>query len=115
MRRLEQLLGGDPQRRRRRHRRISTSVPAVAATEAGDRHQGMVLNISGGGMYLATAARLPEGTRVMVQVEASGRPGCVFPCIVRRDAAQAQPPGLGLAIASSPREIESWHTGDTTV
>ncbi len=113
LRRLQQLLGGDPRPGRRHHRRISTLVPAVVATEAGDQHRGLVLNISGGGMYLATSAHLPAGASVKVRMGSPERARYVFPCIVRRDAAQDASPGFGLAISSSPHRVESWSAEDS--
>ena len=56
----------DPEFERRRHRRQRPSHPCELVTEA-QRHAGTMLEISRGGSYVRTEARLRPGQRVRVQ------------------------------------------------
>ncbi len=112
LRSLELLLVGDPLRRRR-HRRIATLVPASAKTPAG-KLRGLVLNLSCGGMYLATSTRLPEGTPIKVRVGAPGKPRYIFRCVVKREG-DGDHPGLGLTVEGAPAFVPEWYVEDSSI
>ncbi len=104
---LEQLLCGDPLRRRRRHRRISTFVPATLGQGA-DRQQGTVTNVSCGGMFVVTGAPLTVGARVDVRLGAPGETRYVFPCVVQRLGYDGRAQGLGLVVDGTPARVSAW-------
>ncbi len=110
LRSLEQLLLGDPQRRRRQHRRIATLIPAVLKTTEG-KFRGTVLNLSGGGMFVATDIRIQKGSSIQVEMgRATNKPKYIFPCIVQREENRVGAPGLGLSLATIPTKEDHWES-----
>jgi hypothetical protein len=110
---LEQLLCGDPLRRRRRHRRIATLVSATLR-RGEDRYQGTVTNVSCGGMFVVTSAPIEEGTTLDVRLGAPGETRYVFPCLVRRAGYDGRSQGLGLVVSGAPVRVSGWQSDETS-
>lgn len=108
---LEQLLCGDPLRRRRRHRRIATAVPATLRRGPA-RYQGTVTNVSCGGMFVVTDAPIAEGMPVDVRLGVSGEAGFLFPCVVQRAGFDGRAKGLGLVVDGLPARLSSWEADE---
>ena len=104
---LSHLFEGDPERRRRGHRRFPMLLHAVVKTPKGAWCQGRVLNMSGNGMVLSMSHDVPDGATIQVRL---GRPGEVeylFTCTVVRTVADAagEPSGCGLSFCCVPLEM----------
>lgn len=61
------------QSEKRRHRRVELVLPARFMLPDRSEHEATVLNISAGGIALATTQRPPKGTSVIVYVKEIGR------------------------------------------
>lgn len=73
---------------KRRHRRVQLVLPARFMLPDRSEHQATVLNISAGGIALATDERPPKGTSVIIYVKEIGRlEGMVVRYIARGFAA----------------------------
>jgi hypothetical protein len=110
-RRLEEFLLGDSLGQRK-YRRVGVELPATLLAGV-TTHPGRLLDVSGGGMFLATDVDLPVGTLVQVNVKQSGvgsREAAkgqgsrrfAFPCVVRRVNDQELGRGLALAMVARP-------------
>lgn len=103
---LHHLLDGDPESAdgRRGHRRFPVLLQATVRL-AEESWAGVVLDLSGHGMFLVTQRPVPVGATVQVRL---GRPGevvYVFTCTVRRGHPRDQLCGLGLSFCSPPLEM----------
>lgn len=74
---------GDTPPARRRHRRMTVLLPAVVKTVA-QTGRCTILNISAGGMLLASSAEARVGEALMVKVSRPGGIQYSFPCTVSR-------------------------------
>jgi len=101
---LARLLEGDMERKRRRQRRIHAVLPVILKTSSG-LCQGTLLNVSGGGMYIATSALLAEGASVQVLIGKAGQVGYTLPSTVQWIANESSGRGLGLHISGIPLEV----------
>ncbi len=102
---LARLLEGDVERKRRRQRRIHAVLPVILKTSAG-LCQGTLLNVSGGGMFIATVALLAEGANVQVRIGKAGQVEYTFPSTVQWIASEPHGGrGLGLRISGIPLEV----------
>ena len=108
---LEQLLCSDPLRRRRRHRRIATLVPATLRSGQ-ERYQGTATNVACGGMFVVTSAPIEVGTRLHVRLGASGETRYVFPCVVQRAGYDGRAQGLGLVVDGPPARVSAWEADE---
>jgi hypothetical protein len=102
---LTRLLEGDSlgPGQKRRHRRLPVILPVILKTPAGQR-RGMLLNISGNGMFIATAERLEKGTAVQVRIGKVGQVEYSFPCTVQWQSSK-NGGGVGLHISGTPLEV----------
>lgn len=101
---LESVLEGDAIGRKRRHRRIAVLARATLRTPVGLRY-GTILNMGGGGMFVATKALLPSGTTIQVRL---GDPEDVeysFSCKVQWVCMNINCYGMGLRLVGIPLEI----------
>lgn len=79
---------------KRRYRRASIKLPARFMLDDGTEHHGSVIDVSLGGLSLATKARPSEGTGIIVYVEELGR----LEGVVAREHSV----GFAIALALSP-------------
>lgn len=106
---LAPLLGGEPQGRRR-HRRVAVALQASARV-AGKDQAGpvLVLNISAGGIFAATATPPPAGTALQLRL-ACEQADYSFPCVVQWRSER----GMGLRFAGIPLELRRGPSGATS-
>jgi Tfp pilus assembly protein PilZ len=106
---LERLLVGDPLCQKRQHRRISTLLPATLKIDT-EIYTGIVHNISGSGMYVASSKEVTVGKQVAVELHRPGQPKYIFTCTVQRQelayTSSKEPFGLGLKFCSMPTKVE---------
>ena len=87
---------------RRCHRRLPVAIPIVLKTASGFR-RAMLLNVSGGGMFVATDETVAAGENVLVKI--GGQVEYSFPCRVCWTADGGGARGLGLQMTGIPVEI----------
>lgn len=97
---LQRTLEGDPDRKRRQHRRMQLGAPASIRVR-GIAIPALISDISGGGMYLQSDVTLPVGSRVEVRVGRGGDTEYIFGCTVERRDDR----GLGLSYRGAPLEL----------
>jgi hypothetical protein len=102
---LLEVFGGDPGWSRRRHRRMTLMVPAVV--KSGSRlGRAALLNMSGGGAYLASAIPAEVGSEVLVKVgHPDGGVQYSFPCRVIRSRHERGAHHLALAFCGIPLQL----------
>jgi hypothetical protein len=86
----------------RRHKRLPVAVPVTLRSSAG-LHEGLLLNVSGGGMLVIADLPLGEGDKV--QVRLGSQTEYTFPCQVQWTAPGAAARRLGLQLAGVPLEV----------
>jgi hypothetical protein len=101
---LRELLAGDTNAGRRRHRRVASSQPALI--KIGARYlPALILNMSAGGFLLASSVKVEAGQRVQVKVGSAEVVEYHFPCEVRHVYRPRGAYYLGLAFNSIPLEV----------
>lgn len=108
------LMSGDPGWGRRSYRRLPLLAPAELRARS-RRGQALVLNMSAGGLYLATM--LEGDVDDIIQVKLAG-PGAqyLFPCVVRR--ADTRSPvfrQLAVELSGIPLELRTAKRDETSV
>jgi hypothetical protein len=102
---LSRQLQGDPEGRRRGHRRFQTKIEAVVKTEEGVCF-GLVLNLSGAGMYVAIMQQdATHGDTVQVKLGEPGQVEYLFTCEVVRQVLCDGVAYLGLRFNCVPLEM----------
>lgn len=101
---LSKLLEGDAERGRRRHRRVSSTLPALIKVK-GRFAPALILNMSAGGFLVATPSCASDGQHVQVKVGAPEQVEYHFPCQVVRSTQPHGASHLALAFSSIPLEV----------
>jgi hypothetical protein len=106
---LRQVLQGDApfeEHARRSTRRFALLARAAVKGKGGSLATGLVLNISGDGMYVLTTSRqIAVGDTIQVKLGAMGEVEYLFTCIVTRQEAHEALIGLGLSFCCVPVEM----------
>lgn len=99
---LGPLLRGEPQGRRR-HRRLAVAIRAVVrhASAQAPAPEVVVLNISAGGVFVASDSPSPVGTTFQLRLACDERVEYSFPCVVQ----WASDRGMGLRFTGIPLEL----------
>lgn len=100
---LERFLEEQPTIRRK-HRRFPTALQAVVKTPNG-LARGVVLDLSGCGMFVALEQDVPAGATVQVKVGRAGEVEYLFTCTVVRSGEHRGLVGLGLSYCCVPLEM----------
>jgi hypothetical protein len=101
---LRQMLQGDPERQRRAHRRFPLRLPAVVKSGRA-LCNGLLLNLSASGMYLACSREADRGSTVQIKVGQPDEVEYLFTCKVVRCIRNQDNYYLGLSFSCIPIEM----------